>query len=107
MSAAGAEYETDIYSTGTDPGSSSRNDHVYGSGRRRRTMNAPCMGCEKRHANCHSECEEYKEYLKKFEKEKLLLAEEKKIDNVLNGLQHNRALKKPNTVPGGKRKKKL
>lgn len=24
--------------------------------------NAPCRDCDKRHATCHNECEEYKEY---------------------------------------------
>lgn len=29
-----------------------------------------CFGCEKRHVGCHSECEEYKEWLEDWQKQR-------------------------------------
>lgn len=38
-------------------------------------MKAPCKDCEKRHPNCHSECEEYQAFwrAKRVENEKRLI----------------------------------
>ena len=35
-----------------------------------RTSNAPCRGCENRHAKCHAKCEEYGEWSKQRQAEK-------------------------------------
>ena len=30
------------------------------------TMKSPCIGCEKRHIGCHTDCEGYKEWKKRY-----------------------------------------
>ena len=35
-------------------------------------MKSPCYKCQKRHINCHSECEKYKEYSVKNEEKREL-----------------------------------
>ena len=45
-------------------------------------MLAPCKDCEKRHYNCHSECEDYKVF---DEKRKFIRAERIKESEVIDG----------------------
>lgn len=50
---------------------------------------APCRGCEKRHLNCHSSCEEYKEFKAGFE----VAAKERNANSFIYEYVMNRVVK--------------
>ena len=50
---------------------------------------APCRGCEKRRLNCHSSCEEYKEFEAGFE----IGAQERDVNRFINEYVMNRVVK--------------
>jgi hypothetical protein len=51
----------------------------------------PCKGCTDRHDLCHSDCEQYLEFRRKYEAEKRAYEEEKTITGAISALNHKAA----------------
>ena len=43
----------------------------------------PCLNCEKRHVGCHSSCEEYAEFKRKFMEQKEIKRKQKELQNIV------------------------
>ena len=43
----------------------------------------PCLNCEKRHAGCHSSCEEYEEFKRNFMEQKETKRKQKERQNIV------------------------
>lgn len=43
-----------------------------------------CLNCENRHVGCHSSCEEYAEFKRKFSEKKEISRKQKEYQNIVN-----------------------
>lgn len=50
----------------------------------------PCMNCEERKMNCHSNCEKYKAFKDGLEKRRIERNRQNEIDNVIRDLRDKR-----------------
>lgn len=63
-----------------------------------------CKGCEKRHLNCHSTCEEYKEWKRKNDERNDQIRKAKEKDKMLNDYCVKKSRKIKEMKSYGKRK---
>lgn len=74
-----------------------------------RWIQSPCKGCPDRHLLCHSTCEKFLEYRKKYLKEKERIFKEDALDKSIRDLNYTSAKKKEKIAPPlqhGRRRKK-